>query len=136
MTVVYAIVAAPAGALSDRIGRRGLLLLGMGVVIVADLALAFLPALPAIFIGIGLWGAHMGLTQGLLSALVADAAPADRRGTAFGVFNLVTGVVLLLASLLAGVLWDSVGPAVTFAAGAGFAAAAAALLALSPRAGA
>jgi MFS family permease len=128
MNVVYAAVAAPAGALSDSIGRRGLLLLGMGVLMVADLALAFLPALPAVFVGIGLWGAHMGLTQGLLSALVADAAPAHRRGTAFGVFNLVTGIVLLIASLLAGLLWDLLGPTVTFAAGAAFAAAAAMLL--------
>jgi MFS family permease len=102
----------------------------MGVLIIADLALAFLPILPAVFAGIALWGAHLGLTQGLLSALVADAAPADRRGTAFGVFNLVTGIVLLVASVLAGLLWESAGPSVTFAAGAVFAAMAALMVLL------
>jgi MFS family permease len=128
MNAVYAVVVAPAGALSDRIGRNGLLLLGMGVLIVADLVVAFLPSLPAVFIGVGLWGAHLGLTQGLLAALVADAAPADRRGTAFGVFNLVSGGVLLIASFVAGVLWDWLGAGVTFGAGAAFAAAAALML--------
>jgi len=128
MNVTYAIVAAPAGAWSDRIGRRGLLLAGIGTLILADLVLAFFPALPATFVGIALWGVYLGLTQGLLSALVADAAPADRRGTAFGVFNLVTGFVLLMASFLAGILWDAAGPTMTFAAGAAFAAIAAAML--------
>jgi MFS family permease len=129
MNVTYAIVATPAGVLSDRIGRRGLLLAGIAVLVLADLVLAFLPNLAATFVGIALWGVYLGLTQGLLSALVADVAPADRRGTAFGVFNLVTGAVLLIASFVAGVLWDWLGPAVTFAAGAAFAAAAAAMLA-------
>jgi MFS family permease len=131
MNIVYAIVSAPAGALSDRIGRRGLLLAGMGVVILADLAVAFVPNLLGVFAGIALWGAHLGLTQGLLAALVADAAPPHRRGTGFGVFNLVSGLVLLIASLLAGILWDLAGPAVTFIAGAVFAAAAAAMLAVT-----
>jgi MFS family permease len=135
MNVVYAIVATPAGVLSDRIGRRGLLLAGIGVVIVADLALALTPNLFVIFCGIGLWGAHLGLTQGLLAALVADTAPPDHRGTAFGVFNLVTGIVLLVASFLAGLLWDWLGPEATFSAGAAFAAAAAIMLALTPRPG-
>ncbi len=129
MNAVYAVVVAPAGALSDRVGRHGLLLLGMAVVVVADVLVAFWPSLPTVFIGIALWGAHLGLTQGLLAALVADAAPADKRGTAFGVFNLVTGGVLLVASFLAGLLWDTLGPTVTFAAGAAFAAIAAVLLA-------
>jgi MFS family permease len=134
MNVVYAALAAPAGALSDRIGRRRLLLLAMGLLIAADLALA-LPAggLVAVFIGVGLWGAHLAFSQGLLSALVADTGPADRRGTAFGVFNLATGVALLAASALAGVLWEVIGPSATFLAGAAFAAAAAALLLALPR---
>jgi MFS family permease len=134
MNVVYAALAAPAGALSDRIGRRRLLLLAMGLLVAADVALA-LPAggLIAVFIGVGLWGAHLAFSQGLLSALVADTGPADRRGTAFGVFNLATGVALLAASALAGVLWEAVGPSATFLAGAAFAIAAALLLTALPR---
>jgi MFS family permease len=80
-----------------------------------------------VLIGAGLWGLHMAATQGLLSAMVADAAPDDLRGSAFGAFNLVQGIALLLASLVAGVLWAAVGPATTFLAGAAFA-----LLALMP----
>lgn len=121
MNLVYAIVATPAGALSDRIGRRAVLAMGLGVLIAADLALAFLPGLMGLFAGVALWGLFMGLTQGLLSALVADTAPDDLRGTAFGIFNLVTGGALLLASSLAGVLWERFGPAATFEAGAAFA---------------
>ena len=75
-------------------------------------------------IGIALWGLHMGLTQGVLSTLVADAAPAEARGTAFGLFNLASGLLLLAASVTAGVLWDALGPAATFWTGGGFAAAA------------
>lgn len=131
MNLVYAIVAAPAGALSDRIGRRAVLGMGLAVLFAADLVLAFAPGLGGLFIGVALWGLFMGLTQGLLSALVADTAPADLRGTAFGVFNLVTGAALLLASTLAGVLWESFGPAATFAAGAVLAAVAAAVIAIS-----
>lgn len=124
MNVVYALAAYPAGALSDRIGRFGLLAAGLVVLIVADLVLAWAPGLPAIALGVVLWGLHMALTQGLLAALVADSAPADLRGTAFGVFNLVSGVALLVASVLAGALWDSIGAPATFLAGAGLAAAA------------
>jgi MFS family permease len=87
------------------------------------------------FVGAALWGLHMGLTQGLLSALVADTAPADLRGTAFGVFNLATGVFLLLASALAGVLWSIYGPGATFIAGAVFTVVAAVGLVAAPRAG-
>jgi MFS family permease len=83
--------------------------------------LAFAPSLPGVALGVGLWGLHMGLTQGLLSALVADTAPARLRGTAFGLFNLATGITLLLASVLAGELWDRVGAKATFLAGGGFA---------------
>lgn len=123
MNLVYAVVATPAGALSDRIGRRAVLGAGLGVLIAADLILAFLPGLVGLFIGVALWGLFMWLTQGLLSALVADTAPTDLRGTAFGIFNLVTGAALLLASSLAGVLWERFGPAATFEAGATVAAA-------------
>jgi MFS family permease len=89
---------------------------------VADLVLALSGSLIGIFIGIGLWGLHMGLTQGVLAALIAGAAPERLRGTAFGLFGLVLGVATLIASLVAGLLWDRIGPAATFEAGAGFAA--------------
>jgi len=121
MNVVYAAVAAPAGSLSDRIGVKGLLAASLAVLIAADIALAFFGSIAGVMIGVALWGLHMGLSQGLLSALVADAAPARLRGTAFGIFNLVTGVAMLAASGLAGVLWSYVGPQATFLAGGGFA---------------
>jgi MFS family permease len=123
MNVVYALTAYPAGVLADRMDRVTLLAAGLVVLIGADLVLAWAPGLPAIALGIVLWGLHMALTQGLLAAMVADSAPADLRGTAFGVFNLVSGVALLLASVAAGALWDGLGPAATFIAGAGIAAA-------------
>ncbi|MDP3852212.1 MFS transporter, partial [Phenylobacterium sp.] len=113
-------VAAPAGTLSDRMDRRTLLGLGLGVLVVADLALALLPSIGGVLIGVALWGVHMGVTQGLLSALVADAAPDRLRGTAFGVFNLATGLTLLLASTLAGGLWTAFGAGATFLVGAAF----------------
>jgi MFS family permease len=124
MSLVFALTAYPAGRLQDRIGARPLLLLGLAVLIVADLVLARSGSLPGIFIGIGLWGLHMGLTQGVLSALIAGAAPERLRGTAFGLFGLVLGVATLIASLVAGILWDQVGPQATFQAGAAFAVAA------------
>ena len=120
MNVVYTAVAAPAGALSDKMDRRTLLGIGLGVLILADLALALLPSIGGVLFGVALWGVHMGLTQGLLSALVADAAPDRLRGTAFGIFNLATGVMLLIASTLAGSLWAAFGPGATFMAGAAF----------------
>ncbi len=120
MNVVYALTAWPAGALSDSLGRYRLIFAGFALLIVADLVLAFGGGVIAILIGVALWGLHMGLTQGLLSALVADAAPANLRGTAFGVFNLVSGLAMLLASVIAGGLWDWVGPDGTFLAGALF----------------
>jgi MFS family permease len=122
MNVVYAASAYPAGHLSDRIDRRLVLAAGATVLIVADLILAKAAGFVWLAAGISLWGLHMGLTQGLLAASVADAAAPDRRGTAFGLFNLVSGVVLLLASLLAGELWDHFGPQSVFYAGALFAA--------------
>jgi MFS family permease len=120
MNLVYALTATPAGILSDRIGRVNVLLCGLGALVVADLALAFLPGLGGAIIGVGLWGLYLGFSQGLLSALVADTAPEDLRGTAFGLFNLATGGALLIASVLAGWLWYEFGPTATFFAGAVF----------------
>lgn len=121
MNLAYALSAWPVGILSDRIGRVGLLMAGLGLLIVADLFLALSPGLAGFGIGLLFWGLHMGFTQGLLAALVAETVPPELRGTAFGMFNLVTGGALLLASLVAGLLWDAYGPAATFLAGAGFA---------------
>jgi len=123
MNIAYAASAYPVGALSDRVDRVRLLMVGLGLLIAADLALAFAPGLGGIACGVVLWGLHMGFTQGLLAALVADAVPAELRGTAYGMFNLVTGLAMLAASVIAGALWDWVGPAWTFLAGAAFAAA-------------
>lgn len=120
MNVAYALSAYPTGALSDRMDRVTILAVGLVLLIVADLFLAFASGLVGIACGIILWGLHMGFTQGLLATLVADAAPAELRGTAYGMFNLVTGIALLAASVIAGALWDSVGPQGTFLAGAAF----------------
>jgi MFS family permease len=120
MSLVYALSAYPAGAAADRGQGPRLLSAGMLALIAADGVLANASNATAVIAGAGLWGLHMGLTQGLLAALVAAAAPADLRGTAFGVFNLVCGIALLVASVLAGWLWSAIGPAATFYAGAGF----------------
>jgi MFS family permease len=120
MNVVYALSAYPAGVAADRTSRRRLLGLGLGALLAADLVLAAAASVPIVFLGVGLWGLHMGLTQGLLAVLVAASAPVDLRGTAFGVFNLATGLVLLLASVVAGLLWSHLGPSATFVAGAVF----------------
>ena len=133
MNVVYTASAWPAGALSDNNGRYGILVTGFGLLIIADLVLALGNSVTTVMIGVALWGLHMGLTQGLLAALVADTAPADLRGTAFGMFNLVSGVALLAASILAGALWDLTGPAGTFFAGALITAVALAVLPLAQR---
>lgn len=122
MSLVYAASAYPAGRLQDKIGARPLLLFGLVALIAADLFLAFGPTLLAIFLGIGLWGLHMGLTQGVLAALIAATAPERLRGTAFGLFGLITGLATLFASVLAGLLWDKIGAEATFLAGATFAA--------------
>lgn len=121
MNVVYALSAYPFGKHSDNGGQRRLLILGIGFLIASDLILAL--AVNAWMVGLGavFWGLHMGATQGLLAALVADTAPADLRGTAFGVFNLASGVALLAASVIAGGLWTAFGPSLTFYAGALFA---------------
>jgi MFS family permease len=120
MNVAYAGSAYPAGVLSDRIGRLGLLVAGLVLLIAADLALALATEIGPVMGGVVLWGLHMGLTQGLLAAMVADVAPAELRGTAFGVFNMMTGIMLLAASLIAGLLWDQIGPSATFFASIGF----------------
>jgi MFS family permease len=121
MNLLYAGAAYPAGAAADRASARVLLLLGLAFLIGADLVLAFAASPLAVFAGAALWGLHMALTQGLLSKLVADTAPADLLGTGFGIFNLVSGGALLLASVIAGSLWTTCGPAATFLAGAAFA---------------
>jgi len=130
MSVVYAAAAYPAGILADRMDRTLLLAVGFVTLIGADLVLALATGVWPVLAGVALWGLHMGLTQGLFAALVADTAPADLRGTAFGLFNLVAGVVLLAASILAGLLWDLYGAPATFFAGAAITAVA--LLALLP----
>ncbi len=124
MNVVYALSAYPAGVLSDRLDRKGLLAAGLVMLAGADLALAAMPNLTGVALGVALWGLHMGFTQGLFAALVADASPPDLRGTAFGFFNLLTGIAMLAASVVAGALWDGYGPAGTFFAGLTFALAA------------
>ena len=121
MNVVYAAAAYPAGMMSDRMNRAAVLATGIALLIAADLALALLPSIGGVALGVVLWGLHMGLTQGLLAALVADTSPAELRGTAYGFFNLLGGLAMLAASVIAGALWDSVGPQGTFFAGAGFA---------------
>ena len=108
----------PTGLAARHWSRRSLLACGLAVLILADIVLATAETVAPVLLGAGLWGLHMGLTQGLLSALVADAAPAERVGTAFGFFNLVTGICLLMASSLAGLLWDRLGAPATFLAGA------------------
>jgi MFS family permease len=120
MNIAYAASAYPAGVWSDRAGRRVVLLAGVGVLVLADVVLAIASTIWIVMVGAFLWGLHMGLTQGLLATMVTDTAPATLRGTAFGAFNLVSGVAMLTASVLAGLLWDRVGPIGTFAAGAMF----------------
>jgi MFS family permease len=120
MSIVYAMVAYPAGVLADRGRQSALLQAGLLALIIADLLLANARSTTILFAGTAVWGVHMGLTQGVFAALVAATAPADLRGTAFGLFNLVSGIALLAASVLAGWLWDAFGPAQTFYAGAMF----------------
>ena len=108
MNLVYALTAYPVGALSDRANRMTVLAFGFGLLVAADLVLAFTGGLVGVAVGVALWGLHMGFTQGLLATLVADTAPPELRGTAYGIFNLLGGLALLVASVLAGVLWDSI----------------------------
>ena len=120
MNVVYAASAYPFGKLSDAMSHTKLLALGLVVLIAADLVLAQSNHWGVMLLGVALWGLHMGMTQGLLATMVADSAPADLRGTAFGAFNLVSGVAMLFASVLAGALWDQLGAPFTFHAGVAF----------------
>jgi MFS family permease len=124
MSVVYTLTSYPVGRLSDRMSRTTLLAFGMLALAAADVALASADGYGLLFAGIALWGLHMGLTQGILATLIADVAPAEYRGTAFGMFNLLSGAGLLGASGLAGWLWDRHGPAATFWVGAAIALAA------------
>ncbi|MDB5762943.1 MAG: transporter [Herminiimonas sp.] len=121
MNLVYAVCAYPLGALADRVRHRTLLALGIVPLIIADALLAHSAQLAWVGAGLVFWGVHMAATQGLLAAMVADTAPANLRGTAFGLFNLASGVAMLAASALAGVLWDQLGAAATFYGGAVFA---------------
>ena len=120
MNAIYAASAYPFGKLSDRMRHRTLLGLGLLVLIAADLVLAHDGHWSTVLAGVALWGIHLGMTQGLLATMVADTAPADLRGTAFGMFNLVSGVAMLVASALAGLLWEQLGASFTFLASAAF----------------
>jgi len=120
MNLIYALSAYPFGKLSDQMSHMKLLALGLLVLIAADLVLAMNDHWGAVLSGVGLWGLHMGMTQGLLATMVADTAPADLRGTAYGFFNLTSGLAMLIASVLAGFLWDQFGASFTFYAGAVF----------------
>jgi MFS family permease len=133
MNVMYALSAYPAGRLSDRMDRGTLLAAGAVVLIVSDIVLARATGVGAALLGAVLWGLHMGLTQGLLAAMVTDNAPARLRGTAFGIFNLAAGAAMLIASVLAGWLWSHYGAPATFYAGAAFTVLALAGLTLPPR---
>ncbi len=134
MNVVYALSAYPFGHLADRMSHTRLLALGLAVLIAADAVLAAGNHWTIVLAGVLLWGLHMGMTQGLLATMVADTAPEDLRGTAFGFFYLVSGVAMLAASVLAGALWDALGAAFTFYAGAGFCVLTLLALALAPKA--
>ncbi len=128
MILVYALSAYPLGRLSDRVSHKSLLIGGLALLIAADLILASSAHWAVVLAGVAVWGVHMGMTQGLMSVMVADTAPADLRGTAYGFFNLVSGFALLIASIVAGLLWDSLGAPATFLTGAVFSAAALVLL--------
>jgi MFS family permease len=129
MNVVYAACAYPFGWLSDRVSHTRLLAFGLLVLLLADGVLAYSSDWPVVLLGVALWGVHMGMTQGLLATMVADVAPADLRGTAYGFFNLMCGIAMLVASVMAGWMWDGFGAASTFYAGAAFCVLALAVLA-------
>ncbi len=128
MNVVYAISSYPSGRLADRMNHRTLLGAGLVVLIISDVVLAQAQGLTTVALGVALWGLHMGMTQGLLATMVAGTAPAHLRGTAFGFFNLASGIAMLIASVLAGLLWDTLGSAITFYSGAAFSVAALAMI--------
>ena len=118
MSTFYTASAYPAGWLSDRISRRHLLAYGLGLLVIADLVLGQATSISAVYVGAALWGLHMGFSQGILATLVADTTPSDMKGTAFGVFNLLSGLAMLLASVIAGSLWQYWGASTTFYTGA------------------
>ena len=122
MNLIYATTAYPFGKLSDRMNHPKLLVWGLSVLLVADLVLAIDSHWAIVLVGVALWGIHMGMTQGLLATMVVDSAPPDLRGTAFGFFNLVSGIAMLTASIVAGLMWDHGGAALTFYVGAAFSA--------------
>jgi len=132
MNLIYAASAYPFGKLSDRMSHKTLLALGLAVLIAADLVLASSDHWGVVIAGVALWGVHMGITQGLLATMVANTAPADLRGTAFGFFNLMSGIAMLVSSATAGLLWDRFGASFTFYAGAAFCIVALAGLAWQP----
>jgi MFS family permease len=132
MNIVYAACAYPFGKLADRLSHTGLLGWGLLLLIAADALLAYSNSGVVFWAGVALWGLHMAMTQGLLATMVADVAPADLRGTAYGFFNLLSGLAMLVASGLAGWLWQSFGASTTFVAGIGFAGAALVLLLARP----
>lgn len=134
MNLVYAASAYPFGKLSDSMSHNKLLAIGLLVLIIADVLLAYSSHWSIVLVGVALWGIHMGMTQGLLATMVADTAPENLRGTAYGFFNLMSGLAMLLASALAGLLWDKLGASFTFYAGAGFCIIALIALAWRPRA--
>ncbi|WP_269501945.1 MFS transporter [Burkholderia sp. IMCC1007] len=118
MSIAYSLSAWPVGILSDRLDRRVLLAAGMGLLIVADLLLGIGTSTRSMFAGVAVWGLHMGFTQGILAAMVSETSPPTLRGTAYGVFNLVSGICMLFASSIAGALWVRFGASATFVAGA------------------
>ena len=118
MNIVYSLASYPAGVLADDGGRYRVLVVGVGFLVLADLVLAFAPGIGGVTAGVILWGLHMGFTQGVLATMVADTSPHELRGTAFGMFNLLTGGALLAASVVAGILWDTIGARGTFVSGA------------------
>jgi MFS family permease len=133
MNLVYAVSAYPFGKLSDQMRHTTLLSLGLVVLIAADLVLAASNHWSVVLAGVALWGIHMGMTQGLLATMVADTSPSDLRGTGYGFFNLMSGLAMLVASVVAGLLWDHFGASITFYAGAGFSVMALLALACRPR---
>jgi len=132
MNLVFSASAYPCGMLADRISRRLQLGIGVGVLIAADLALVFAQTVWLTAIGAALWGLQMGLIQGLLSAVVADASPRQIRGTAFAIYDVAVGIATLVAGIGAGALWWAGGPVATFSAAASLAIAAAFVLLLRP----
>ena len=118
MSLAYSFSAYPAGILSDRVNRRYLLAAGILLLIMADLVLAWAGSPSMVVVGVALWGLHMGCTQGILAAMIAEVTPAELKGTAFGLFNLASGLFMLLASVIAGGVWETYGPVITFCVGA------------------